>query len=110
MTDPIKDPAACATMGDVRAGIDALDREIVALLARRQAYVAAAARVKGSRELVRDEARIADVVAKVSAEAAKAGIDPALVGAIYHDMIERFIAFEHDAVDALSVRNPPPAS
>ena len=44
-----KDPAyvpLCATLADVREGIDALDRQIVALLAERGRYVKDAARFK----------------------------------------------------------------
>jgi isochorismate pyruvate lyase len=92
-------PDACTTMDDVRAGIDALDRGLVPLIALRQRYVEAAARIKQTRGAVRDEARIADVIAKVRASASKAGADPDLVGAIYVDMIERFIAHELAAFD-----------
>ena len=35
----------CRTMAEVRAGVDALDRELVALLEARFAYMAAAARI-----------------------------------------------------------------
>ena len=59
----------CQTMAEVREGVDALDRELVALLVKRQAYMTAAARIKQDRDAVHDEARIEDVVAKVIAEA-----------------------------------------
>ena len=39
-------PEECASIEDVRLGIDALDREVVALLGRRARYVEAAARFK----------------------------------------------------------------
>jgi isochorismate pyruvate lyase len=42
----IKPPSECASIEDVRRGIDALDREIVALIGRRARYVEAAARFK----------------------------------------------------------------
>ena len=48
----------CTTMAEVRAGVDALDRELVALLRRRFDYMDAAARIKPERGQVRDEARI----------------------------------------------------
>ena len=44
-------------MTQVRAGVDRLDREIVALLAERFRYMEAAARIKPDRNEVRDEAR-----------------------------------------------------
>ena len=68
-TDPRPDPADCATMADVRQGVDALDRALVALLAERQRYMQAAARIKTDRATVLDRARIEDVVTKVKAEA-----------------------------------------
>ena len=56
-------------MAEVRIGVDALDRALVTLLAERQRYMDAAARIKGDRGVVRDVARIEDVVAKVKARA-----------------------------------------
>jgi isochorismate pyruvate lyase len=87
-------PEQCVTMADVRAGVDALDRDLVGLLATRERYIRAAARIKPAREFVRDDARIADVISKVRAEAAVHGLDPDLVEGIYRDMVERFIAHE----------------
>ncbi|MEO0690606.1 MAG: chorismate mutase, partial [Pseudomonadota bacterium] len=49
-----KQPDACETMIDVRDGVDATDRELVALLERRFGYMRAAARIKPNREAVRD--------------------------------------------------------
>ncbi|MFA9201732.1 MAG: hypothetical protein ACEQR8_11235 [Cypionkella sp.] len=42
-------PEDCATMADVRAGVDATDRALMALLDRRFGYMRAAARIKPSR-------------------------------------------------------------
>jgi len=58
----------------VREGVDALDRELVALLVKRQAYMTAAARIKQDREAVHDDARIEDVIEKVLVEARKQGL------------------------------------
>ena len=87
-------PADCTTMTEVRAGVDEVDRQIVALLARRFGYMDAAARIKPEREAVRDEWRKADVKAKVDAAAAEAGIDRALIDRLYEDLIETSIAHE----------------
>ena len=54
-------------MAEVRQGVDALDRALVTVLAERQRYMDAAARIKPDRAAVRDGARIEDVVAKVKA-------------------------------------------
>jgi len=86
--------ADCTTMTEVRAGVDEVDRQIVALLARRFGYMDAAARIKPAREAVRDEWRKADVKAKVDSAAAAAGVDRALMDRIYEDLIETSIAHE----------------
>ena len=90
----ITDPADCTDMFHVRAGVDEVDRQLVALLARRFGYMDAAARIKPTREAVRDEWRKADVKAKVDAAAAAAGVDRKLVERLYEDLIETSIAHE----------------
>jgi isochorismate pyruvate lyase len=92
--DPRVAPEACATMADVRGGVDALDRALVRLLAERQRYMDAAARIKQSRDVVHDDARIADVVAKVLATAADAGLSPAIAEPVWRTLIDRSIAHE----------------
>lgn len=101
MTTPPKAPADCQSMADVRLGVDALDRALVALLTQRQAYMDAAARIKPSRNGVRDVPRIEDVVAKVLAEAAQTGLSPAIAGPVWRLLIDRCIAYELAAWDRL---------
>lgn len=96
MTDPL-DPEACRTMDEVRAGVDALDRQLVALLARRQGYMSAAARIKPSASDVRVPWRVEQVVANVLAEAERAGLDPRIAEPVWRELIERSIAFEAEA-------------
>ena len=99
--DPRVDPAECQSMTEVRQGVDALDRALVALLAERQRYMDAAARIKTDRGVVRDEARIEQVVERVLASAAKAGLDPAIAEPVWRLMIERCIAYEFGVWDRL---------
>ncbi len=87
-------PEMCKTMGEVRAGVDALDREIVALLATRFAYMAAAARIKTDRAQVRDEERKARVIAQAMAEAERIGAPVARVAALWDRLVEESIAYE----------------
>jgi isochorismate pyruvate lyase len=94
-------PADCTTMAEVRQGVDALDRALVALLAERQRYMDAAARIKQARAAVRDEARIEDVVAKVKAEARRLGLAEAIAEPVWRLLIERCIAHEFEAWDAI---------
>lgn len=94
------DPEDCQTMSDVRAGVDAVDRELVALLARRFALMDAAARIKPERGLVRDEARKAQVKANVRLLAEGAGVPVAVADALWEQLIEASIAYELEAFDA----------
>ena len=94
-------PADCATMAEVRQGVDALDRQLVALLAERQRYMDAAARIKPDRGAVRDDARIEDVVAKVKAAAREAGLSVEIAEPVWRTLIERCIAYEFTVWDAI---------
>jgi isochorismate pyruvate lyase len=94
------DPEACQTMVDVRAGVDEIDRLLVALIARRQGYMDAAARIKSSRSVVRDEARIAQVLRNVKAEAELHGLSWGIAEPVWRELMERCIAYEFDVWDA----------
>jgi isochorismate pyruvate lyase len=50
---------------------------------------------------VRDEARIEDVVAKVRAAAKAAGLSEAIAEPVWRTLIDRCIAYEFQAFDAL---------
>ncbi|MEX0644299.1 MAG: chorismate mutase [Parvularculaceae bacterium] len=85
----------CRDMAQVRAEIDRLDRLLVALMAERQAYIEAAARLKEREDEVRLEWRIEDVVAKVLAAAEAAGLSPRIAEPVWRELIDRCI--EHEA-------------
>jgi isochorismate pyruvate lyase len=93
------DPLACETMKDVRAGVDEIDRMLVALITRRQGYMDAAARIKPNRNVVRDEARIQQVLDNVKAEAEKHGLSWTIAEPVWREMMERCIAYEFDVWD-----------
>lgn len=88
-------------MGDVRAGVDAIDRALVALLAERQGYMDAAARIKADRGVVRDTARVEEVVARVRAAARQAGLSEAIAEPVWRTLIDRCIAYEFGVWDRL---------
>jgi len=95
----------CNTMTEVREGVDALDRELVALLVKRQAYMSAAGRIKNDRNAVYDADRIEDVVSKVLAEARKQGLSEDIAEQVWRKLIERCIAFEFGEWDKLRAAN-----
>ncbi|WGM40001.1 chorismate mutase [Caulobacter sp. NIBR1757] len=99
MVDPRVAPQDCTTMAEVRVGVDALDRALVALLAERQGYMDAAARIKPDRGVVRDVARIEDVVAKVKAAATEAGLSHAIAEPVWRTLVDRCIAYEFGVWD-----------
>jgi len=103
----VRDPEQCSTMSEVRTGVDEVDRRLLALIARRFGYMDAAARIKLDRAAVRDEWRKADVLAKVAAQAAAAGIDAALIARLYEELIEASIAHEMRRWDELNDASTP---
>ena len=94
MTDGPVSPDKCQSMAQVRAGIDALDAELVALLARRFGYMRAAARIKPKREQVRDEARKAEVIANARATARDLGVPAEVIADLWEGLVEASIAYE----------------
>lgn len=101
--DPRTAPEACRSMAEVRQGVDALDRALVGLLAERQRYMEAAARIKPDRSVVHDDARIEDVVSKVLAAAGPAGLSPAIAEPVWRTLIDRCIAHEFAVWDRTRV-------
>ncbi|MDR6128521.1 isochorismate pyruvate lyase [Sphingomonas sp. SORGH_AS802] len=99
MSDTILPGPDCTTMTEVRAGVDALDRELVALLARRFAYMDAAARIKPARGAVRDEARKAEVIAHARVEAERLSLPAAVIADLWERLVEASIAYELDRFD-----------
>lgn len=105
MTD-ILPPDDCRTMADVRDGVDATDRALVALLDRRFGYMRAAARIKTERSAVRDEARKAQVIANACAEAEARGVPADVVADLWERLVEASIAYELAQWDGLNVDQP----
>ena len=94
----------CETMADVRREVDRLDRELVKLLTERQAMMNEAGRIKKSRDMVRDEARIEQVVSNVLAEAEKTGLSPAIAEPVWRLLIEKSIEHEFGIFDELEAK------
>ncbi|MGB0698562.1 MAG: chorismate mutase [Parvibaculales bacterium] len=92
-------PVPCPEMQEIRAQIDALDKRLVALLAERQKLIAAAGEVKPSRDTVRDEARIEEVVQLVLAEAENSGLAREIAEPVWRQLIESSIAYEYGVFD-----------
>jgi isochorismate pyruvate lyase len=86
-------------MTEVRAGVDAVDKLLVVLLARRFGYMEAAARIKPDRAAVRDEARKAEVLANIRGHASEHGLPAERLAAVWETLVEQSIAHEFDVWD-----------
>jgi len=87
-------PEQCATMAQVRLGVDETDRAILNLLERRFGYMHAAARIKQRRDLVRDEGRKAQVIEAARAQAQARALPDAEIAALWERLVEISIAYE----------------
>ncbi|MEO1100887.1 MAG: chorismate mutase [Pseudomonadota bacterium] len=96
------------SMADVRYEIDRIDRVLVEILAERQSFMDAAARIKPDRNVVHDRARIEDVITKVLAECERQGLSPAIAEPVWRTLIDRCIAYEFGSFDRTKL--PEPAS
>lgn len=86
-------------MAEVRAGVDQVDRELVALLRRRFDYMDAAARIKPARGAVRDEARKAQVIANAREAAIAADLPADTIAVLWDALVEASIAYELEVFD-----------
>lgn len=83
-----------ASMDEVRAAIDALDAELMPLMAARAHCIAEAARIKADPDVALVPWRVEQVAAHAHALAERHGMDPALAEAIWRAMMTEFIAHE----------------
>jgi isochorismate pyruvate lyase len=103
MDGPITSPEDCQTMGEVRAGVDATDRQLMALLDRRFGYMRAAARIKPGRDAVRDEARKAKVIGAAADDARSRGLPAEAITELWDRLVEASIDYELAEWDRLRV-------
>lgn len=84
----------CNSLEEIRAHIDRLDRQIVALLAERGGYVKQAAQFKKTTDDVKAPQRVEQVIAKVTSLAGELGANAAVTEKVYRAMIAGFIEAE----------------
>lgn len=82
------------SLTEVRAAIDGIDDQIVALMAQRQHHVKAAAVYKADEAEVRAPERRAALIARLRERAAREGVDPVVVAVTYTAMVDAFVALE----------------
>jgi isochorismate pyruvate lyase len=85
----MRTPADCTTMAELRAEIDRLDAELVALFAQRVAYIDRAAQIKESAGLpARITPRVEEVVANVRRHATAHGLPPDKLEKLWRKLID----------------------
>ena len=92
----MKQPEECASIEDVRLGIDALDREVIALIGRRARYVEAAARFKTGESDVRAPERRKAMIETRRRWAEEEGLSPQAIEDVYETLVSCFIDREMD--------------
>lgn len=82
-------PERCQSMAELRVQIDAIDTELITLLAMRSRYIDRAVDLKRTEGLpARTVDRVAEVLDKVSATASDKGLDPDLARKLWAELIE----------------------
>lgn len=84
----------CTTLDEARSKIDAVDSEIVELIAKRNDCIKQIAHFKTSVEEVKAEDRIADVISNVRAQAISLDLSPNLINDLYVRMIDEMVENE----------------
>jgi isochorismate pyruvate lyase len=92
-------PVPCDEMIEIREKIDALDVDLVKLLAARQKLIERAGSAKPERQHVRDDARIEEVVHLVLQTAQKEGLATEIAEPVWRQLIESSIAHEYRVFD-----------
>ncbi|MGG6242470.1 isochorismate lyase [Nodosilinea sp. AN01ver1] len=87
-------PEQCQTMADIRAEIDRLDRQVIALLGQRFAYVKAAAKFKTSETAVKAPERFESMLQQRRVWAETEGLNGDAIESLYRDLVNHFIAEE----------------
>ena len=82
-----EEATGAATLADIRAAIDRIDREIVALLAQRLRFTRDAARFKADEGEVAAPARAAAVVARAVALGVERGVPAEILEPVYRALV-----------------------
>jgi isochorismate pyruvate lyase len=90
----MKTPDQCESMTDIRAEIDRLDRQVVALLGQRFLYVKAASKFKTSETTVKAPERFQSLLQQRRVWAEEEGLNADVIEKMYRDLVNHFIEEE----------------
>ena len=88
-------PDECAGLDEIRAGMDAVDRQIVGLIELRVEYVRAAAKFKTSSAGVAAPDRVAAVLKTRREWAESVGLDGGVIEGLYRELVQYCVSEEH---------------
>ncbi len=81
----------CQNITEIRSEIDRIDRQVIAILAKRFEYVKAAAKFKNSTTDVRAVDRLEAMLQQRRVWAESEGLDPDVVEDLYRNLVNYFI-------------------
>ena len=84
----MKRPAACRNLTDIRAAVNALDRELIKLLVKRQKYALAALPFKHDRKSIGDPDHRGKMFAQRKSWAAPGNLNPRMVQKIFQAIVD----------------------
>jgi isochorismate pyruvate lyase len=87
-------PKECGNLEQIRQGMDALDRQMIGIIAERVAYVRAAAQFKTSATAVAAPERVQAVLKTRREWAEQAGLDGGVIEGLYRELVAYCIAEE----------------
>jgi isochorismate pyruvate lyase len=84
----MKPPSACRNLTDVRGAVNAIDRELMRLLVKRQRYALAALRFKHDRSSIADPNHRRKMFAQRKSWAARSDLNPRMVQKIFQAIVD----------------------
>jgi isochorismate pyruvate lyase len=90
----MKKPDECENMTDIRAEIDNIDRQVIALFGQRFGYVKAASKFKTSETSVKAPSRFQTMLQQRRVWAQEEGLNPDVIEKMYSDLVNYFIEEE----------------
>ena len=88
-------PEDCKNLDQIRAGMDVIDKQVIALFAQRVAYVRAAANFKKTAAEVSAPERVQAVLNTRKEWAEQAGLDGDVIQSIYRELVSYCVSEEH---------------
>jgi isochorismate pyruvate lyase len=87
----MKSPNDCENISEIRYAIDQIDKQIIALLGDRFAYVKAISKFKTSEASVKAEDRFNSMLEQRKIWAVEEGLNPDVIEKMYRDLVNYFI-------------------